>query len=60
MSALDRGNPVDEIQERNGQKHQRVFDPLAYRLLGQILTELQKMNAHLAIITDEEDINDEN
>lgn len=54
MSVLDRGNPEDEIQERNGQKHERVFDPESYILLGEILEELRKMNLQLQLITDED------
>lgn len=40
-------------QNRNGQQHQRVYDPTSARLLGEILGELKKMNTQLEFITDE-------
>ena len=58
MSVLDRGNPQDELQERNGQEHERVFDPESYILLGEIFQELKKMNLQLQLITDEDVSND--
>lgn len=48
----------DELEVRNGQESQRTFTPDSYFLLGSILDELKKMNKHLAMITDEEDINE--
>jgi len=56
MSVLDRGSRVEEIQSRNGQEHQRSFDPETNRLLTLILKELQKMNQQFEIITDEEEL----
>lgn len=44
----------DELQQKNGQQHQRVYDPDSNRLLGDILEELKKMNFQLSIITSEE------
>jgi hypothetical protein len=43
-----------ELQERNGQKHQRVYDPTGEELQKQILEQLKEMNFHLRIITGEE------
>lgn len=44
----------NELQVRNGQDHQRVYDPLAVNLLTDILTELKKLNTQLSFITDAE------
>jgi len=55
MSNL-RKSAEEEIQSRNGQDHQRSFDPDTNRLLTLILKELQKMNQQLEFITDEEDL----
>lgn len=44
---------ADELQERNGQDHQRVFDPSAVDLLQQILSEMKDINFHLQILTEE-------
>ena len=43
-------------QSRNGQVHQRSYNPDSTRLLTDILGELKKMNAHLEIITEEDDL----
>ena len=59
MSVLNRASAEDQSQERRGQDHVRTFDPDAYQLLGLIYQELLKLNAHMAILTDEEEINDE-
>ena len=45
---------ADEVQTRNGQDHQRVYDPTNQRILIKILEQLEKMNEHLAIITEHE------
>ena len=42
----------DGTQARNGQDHQRVYDPEATDLLKQILTELKQLNTHLYTITE--------
>jgi len=52
MSNL-RKTDASELQERNGQEHQRVFDPSAVDLLQQILSELKQTNFHLQILTEE-------
>lgn len=44
----------DELQVRNAQDHQRIFDPINQKILLEILQELQKMNMHLSMITEEE------
>ena len=44
----------DEVQERNNQDHQRVFDPEVNFVLREILKELKTMNMHLSVITEEE------
>ena len=59
MSVLDRGSSEEQSQERAGQDHIRTFDPESYQLLGLIYKELLKLNAHMEILTDEEDINNE-
>ena len=48
---------ADELQVRNGQDHQRVYDPDANATLKEILAELRSMNRHLEIITELE-VND--
>jgi len=45
---------ADEVQTRNGQDNQRVYDPTNQRILIKILEQLEKMNEHLAIITEHE------
>lgn len=47
----------DELQTRNGQEHQRVYDPEANAILKEILAEMRNMNRHLEIITELE-VND--
>jgi len=42
----------DGTQYRNGQEHQRVYDPEATTLLKEILGELKNMNKHLELITE--------
>jgi len=49
-SANARG--VAQEQSRNGQDHQRVYDPEATTLLKEILGELKNMNKHLELITE--------
>ena len=54
------GNPLTksvktdeaELQTRNGQEHQRVYDPEANAILKEILAEMRNMNRHLEIITE--------
>lgn len=41
-------------QIRNKQEHTRVYDPVAQKLLDEILQEVKKMNIQLALITEEE------
>ena len=43
----------DGTQYRNGQEHQRVYDPTSEELQKQILEQLKEMNFHLRIVTDE-------
>ncbi len=43
-------------QERNGQAHQRVYDPQLHKRLGDMLEVLERIERHMAIITGEEDI----
>lgn len=45
----------DEVQNRNGLDHQRVYDPISHKFLSQILTELKRSNTHLSIITEYEE-----
>jgi hypothetical protein len=42
---------------RDGQVHQRVYDPESTDILKQILVEMRSMNRHLEIITELE-VND--
>jgi len=44
---------VAQEQSRNGQDHQRVYDPTSEELQKQILEQLKEMNFHLRIVTDE-------
>lgn len=44
----------EELQVRNNQDHQRVFDPENRKLLLEILDELKKMNIQLSLMTEEE------
>ena len=44
----------DELQVRNGQDHQRVYDPELGDILRKILDELKKTNLHLSILTGDE------
>ena len=44
---------ADELQVRNGQDHQRVYDPDANATLKEILAQLKIMNTHFELITDE-------
>ena len=53
MSSTLRKTDESELQERNGQDHQRTFDPIATEILGEILIELKAMRFHLATITEE-------
>jgi len=53
MSNL-RKSSSDELQERNGLDHQRVFAPETDIILSKILEEITKMRIHLEIITGEE------
>jgi hypothetical protein len=41
----------DELQERNNQKHTRVFDPELYALVKELLAEIKDMNEKIKIIT---------
>ena len=50
---------AEEVIDRGGDDHQRVYDPLTYNLLERIYDELKKMNTHLALITDQEEVNGE-
>lgn len=43
-----------QVQERNGQDNQRVYDPSANDALQKILLELQGINRKLTYITEEE------
>lgn len=57
--SLESGKRLEEIaeselQNRNGQDSQRVYDPTANSTLKQILKELKKMNLQLNLITGEE------
>ena len=45
---------ADELQARNGQDHQRVYDPMVHSVLIEALEELKKMNRYFSIITGEE------
>ena len=56
MSSTLRKTDESEIQARNGQEHQRVYDPEMHKRLGDILEAINTMNRHLEIITGEEDI----
>jgi len=46
----------EKTQERSGQDHVRVFDPVMHKRLGDVLELLTKICQQLAIITDEEDV----
>lgn len=48
----------DQVQERNGQENQRVFDPSSYDVLTQILSELKAVRFHLQILTEVTDDDD--
>lgn len=43
-------NP-DELQERGGIEHQRVFDPELYKLLKELVDKIDKINTQLELIT---------
>jgi len=45
---------TDEIQERNGQDHQRVYDPASEKLLVEILEQMKKQTLYLQTIVGEE------
>lgn len=47
-----------ELQSRNGQENQRVFDPSSYDVLTQILSELKAVRFHLQILTEVTDDDD--
>ena len=56
MSSTLRKTDESELQERNGQDHQRVFEPDVHRRLGDILEVLNKIETHLSLMTDEDDL----
>lgn len=43
----------EQTQKRNGQEHQRVYDPDVANTLKEILAQLKIMNTHFELITDE-------
>jgi hypothetical protein len=48
-----------DTTERGNTRRRNTFDKDVFFLLGSMLSELKKINRHLAALTDEEDINDE-
>lgn len=43
----------DELQVRNGQDHQRVYDPELLEIQKEILEQIKEANFHLRLITGE-------
>lgn len=54
MSSTLRKTAEDELQERNGAEHQRVFDPAVYGLLTKVLKKLDKIETELINIREGE------
>ena len=44
----------DELQARNGQDHQRVFDPISNTTLCELLEEIKDLNKTIKIINNME------